>query len=210
MLQALQLECTRGFRTLFSGLDVLLNDGELLHVRGANGSGKTGLLRILCGLLAPARGEVRWRGKSIRDLAEDFRRELVYIGHASGVKDELTAAENLRIACALSGLPADAAAIGGALDRFGVGRYANAAVKTLSQGQRRRAALARLALAAGHPLWLLDEPFNALDASAAANVEQALAAHLQRGGIVVMTAHQAVPGFGPRARALELPPGAVR
>jgi heme exporter protein A len=210
MLQALQLECTRGFRTLFRGLDVLLNDGELLHLRGANGSGKTSLLRILCGLLAPTRGEVRWRGESIRDLAEDFRREIVYIGHASGVKDELTAAENLRVACALSGARANAAAIGAALDAFGVARYANVLVKTFSQGQRRRVALARLALSAAQPLWLLDEPFNALDAHAAGEVEQALAAHLAGGGMVVMTAHQPLQALAPRARVLELPQGAVR
>lgn len=206
MLQAIDLECSRGFRTLFSGLAFELRQGELLHVAGANGSGKTSLLRILCGLLAPVSGEVRWKGTATRVLSEAYRRELIYIGHANGVKDELTPAENLRVACTFCGISPTQSTIDQALQAFGLARHHDAPVKTLSQGQRRRVALARLVIADQHPLWLLDEPCNALDEGAAAHVQQLIDAHLDRGGIVVMTSHQrpaARPGGA--LRTIELP-----
>jgi heme exporter protein A len=207
MLQAIDLECSRGFRTLFSALSFEALGGELLHVAGANGSGKTSLLRILCGLLEPDSGEVRWKGTAARALGETYRRELVYVGHANGVKDDLTPSENLRVACTFCGISAAAAAIDAALDAFALGRYRDAPVKTLSQGQRRRVALARLALAADHALWLLDEPWNALDEAAAAYVQHLIDAHLTRGGVVVMTSHQR-PGARPGGvlRTIELSP----
>lgn len=189
MLEAAELECERGGRRLFHSLSFTLRAGELLRVSGANGSGKTSLLRILCGLLPPARGEVRWNGERIRELREDYSGQLIYIGHAPSIKDDLTAAENLDIACRLSGRVLDEARLQGALREFGI-EEKDIFVKRLSQGQRRRAALARLALSAGSPLWLLDEPFAALDADAARLLEDAVAAHVARGGLVVYSTHQ--------------------
>jgi heme exporter protein A len=169
-------------------LSFTVGRGELLRVAGANGRGKTSLLRILCGLLTPAAGEVRWDGERISSLREEYSRNLVYIGHAPGVKDELTAAENLSITCSLAGTPAPAGAIAQALERFGI--PGTTFLKRLSQGQRRRAALARLALAESVPLWLLDEPLAALDTTAASLMEGLISAQIARGGMVVYTTHQ--------------------
>jgi heme exporter protein A len=188
MLEVAGLDCERGGRTLFRGLSFELRGGELLRVAGANGSGKTSLLRILCGLLSPTQGEVRWRGQSIRRLGEEYARQLVHIGHAAGLKDELTAAENLEIACTLAGLAVSVHEVRDALARFGLSE--EKALKQLSQGQRRRAALARLALSTEVPLWLLDEPFAALDASATEIVEDLMQRHAGRGGAVIYSAHQ--------------------
>lgn len=201
MLEAAGLDCERGGRVLFRKLSFGLGPGELLRITGANGSGKTSLLRILCGLLSPTQGEVRWRGQPIRRLAEEYSRQLLHIGHAPGLKDELNAAENLEIACTLAGFRVSGAQIADALDRFGL--PAQKPVKQLSQGQRRRAALARLALSAGVPLWLLDEPFAALDAAATGIVEALVQAHVSRGGALVYTAHQA-SAIDPGARSVNL------
>ena len=183
------LGCERGGRTLFSDLSVLLRGGELLRVAGPNGSGKTSLLRILCGLLSPTAGAVHWDGTEIRRLREEYSKQLVYIGHAAAVKDDLTAAENLRIACTLAGVSVSPRAIQAALERFEL-TDENLHLRRFSQGQRRRAALARLVLSESLPLWLLDEPFAALDAAAARDVEGLIAAHVARGAAVVYTSHQ--------------------
>jgi len=188
VLEATDLGCERGGRALFRALSFSLAAGELLRIAGANGSGKTSLLRILCGLLSPAAGEVRWKGEPIRPLREEYSRQLVYLGHAPAVKDELTAAENLSIACRIAGNGRTAAEIAQALQRLEV--PALSLLKRLSQGQRRRAALARLALSHSAPLWLLDEPLAALDAQAARLVEQLIAEHVGRGGMVIYTTHQ--------------------
>ena len=189
MLQAFDLDCRRGGRALFRGLSLTLEGGELLRVAGENGSGKTTLLKILCGLLAPDAGEVRWRGEPIRRLREDYARQLVYLGHAPAVKGDLTAAENLAVACTLGGLSPSAAVLRDALAHFGLPADV-IPVRRLSQGQRRRAALARLLLSAAVPLWLLDEPFAALDAPAARLTEELIASHIARGNAVVYTTHQ--------------------
>lgn len=189
MLEAADLTCERGARTLFRGLSFLVETGTLLRIAGANGSGKTSLLRILCGLALPARGEVRWKGEPIRRLGEEYSRSLVHIGHAPGLKDELTAAENLAITSTLAGVSASGQAVRDALGRFTIPPEKQ--IKSLSQGQRRRAALARLALSAEVPLWLLDEPFAALDANASSLVEELIRGHAGRGGAVVYTTHQA-------------------
>jgi heme exporter protein A len=188
MLEAAQLACERGGQTLFREMSFSVGSGETLRIVGANGSGKTSLLRILCGLLTPTAGEVRWNGLRIQALKEDYARHLVYLGHAPAVKEELTGAENLRATCALAGLPASNDQLRDALQRFGV--PLDKAVRQLSQGQRRRAALARLALSSRAPLWLLDEPFTALDAAAAEVTRTLLDHHAQGGGSVVYTTHQ--------------------
>src|SRR5262245_11649048 len=185
MLDAVGLECVRQQRALFRALSFSLAAGERLRIAGANGSGKTSLLRILCGLLAPTAGEVRWRGASITSLREEFSREIVYLGHAPAVKDDLTAAENLAIACRLAGRVANAEQ---ALAQLGV--PAGVPVRKLSQGQRRRAAVARLAASEQVPLWLLDEPYAALDVDAAKIVDTLIAGHAARGGAVMFTTHQ--------------------
>jgi heme exporter protein A len=192
MLEAIELECIRGERRLFSGLSFSLGSGELLRVVGANGSGKTSLLRIMCGLVEPSAGALRWQGRSIRTEREEYSRNLVFIGHLNALKDDLTALENLQVAAALAGMPADAARMLAALDCFGVAHCAELPAKVLSQGQRRRAALARLALSSAVPLWILDEPFSALDVAAVVELERLLAAHLASGGMVVLTTHQEV------------------
>lgn len=193
MLEAADLECERGGRFLFRNLSLKVSGGNLLRVSGANGSGKTSLLRILCGLLTPSAGEVRWKGSPIRSLREDYARELVYLGHAPAVKGDLTAAENLSIACTLAGLQAEKGDVHAALERFGLGGI-DGPVRKLSQGQRRRAALARLCLSAAATLWLLDEPFAALDAQGVELLDGLFRQHLARGGAIVFTTHQD-PGF---------------
>jgi heme exporter protein A len=189
VLEAAGLECERGGRTLFRSLSLSLQPGESLRIAGANGSGKTSLLRILCGLAAPSAGEVRWHGSPIRELKEEYAKQLVYLGHSSAVKGDLTAAENLSITCTLAGLQVRKAALHAALERFGLGASA-VPVRKLSQGQRRRAALARLCLSAAVPLWLLDEPFSALDAGGIELLRGLVLEQLAHGGAVAFTTHQ--------------------
>jgi heme exporter protein A len=195
MLEAADLSCIRSERTLFSGLALRVAPGQLLHVAGENGTGKTSLLRVLCGLLAPAGGAVRWRGAPAGAQRETFHRALRYIGHATGVKDDLTARENLAFAARLNGTDVSPAQVGQALAAFRLGDFADAPARTLSQGQRRRIALARLALpdAAAGELWILDEPFTALDPRGVGVLTGLLAAFLARGGCGVVTTHQDVP-----------------
>ncbi len=203
MLEVVDLECVRGDRRLFSGLGFTLEAGELLHLQGHNGSGKTTLMRMICGLVAPAAGEVRWRGENIRRQREAFHRELVYAGHKSAIKGDLTGVENLRFACRLAGVPVDEAAAWAALERMGLRGHEDLPARVLSQGQKKRVALARLLLNRA-PLWVLDEPFTALDKAAVAFLEQVIREHLAGGGLVVLTTHQTVPLTEGRVKTLKL------
>jgi heme exporter protein A len=204
MLEATGLSCIRGERVLFRDLAVSAEPGTLLHVTGANGSGKTSLLRILCGLSQPESGDVRWRGRSLREAREAFWQDLLYIGHTNAIKDDLTAKENLEIGCALAGKRVASDEANEALRRFGLTDALRLPARHLSQGQRRRVALAKLALSAALAVWVLDEPFSALDAAATREVEALAAAHLERGGTIVLTTHQAISIPAPRSSLIEL------
>ena len=193
MLELRDVTCVRGGRALFSQLDCQVAPGHLLRVRGANGAGKTSLLRMVCGLLPAAQGQIRWRGDRIADLGEQFGRQLVYVGHAAALKDDLSALENLQIACLLGGLKVTPAQAREALVAAGLPGRFRVPARHLSQGQRRRVALARLVLSPGVPLWVLDEPFNALDSAATDWLCRLLGAHLAQDGVVVLTSHQDVP-----------------
>ena len=189
MLAASALECIRGDRTLFAGVSFALAAGTGLLVQGANGAGKTSLLRILVGLSPPAQGEVAWEGRPIRSLGEAYRREVLWCGHANGLKDDLSALENVRTAAALAGRPIAEDEARDALERAGVGAQADLPARSLSQGQKRRTALARL-LFARTKLWVLDEPVAALDAGGVEWLAAGLDRHLESGGLAVVTSHQ--------------------
>lgn len=191
MLEICDLECVRGDHRLFTGLDFSLNGGELLRLRGSNGSGKTSLLRMVCGLLEPEAGEVRWQGEDIRQQRDEFNEALTYLGHHNGVKAELTPYENLRISCRLSGRAVTDDRLYEALEIIGLGGREDLPTQVLSQGQKRRVALARLLLS-DTPLWVLDEPFTALDVAAVEMLCAVIAGHLQKGGMAIVTTHQEV------------------
>jgi heme exporter protein A len=203
MLEVVDLVCVRGERRLFQDLSFTLAAGELLYVHGPNGSGKTTLLRTLCGLALPEAGEIRWRGQSIRRLKEEYHREMTYVGHLNGVKDELTAFENLRVVGSLNGVDASEERALHALQRMELSACAELPGKVLSQGQKRRVALARLLLAP-RVLWIMDEPFNALDVKAVGMIQTVLSEHLDNGGMVVLTTHQEVEIINYRARHIHL------
>lgn len=203
MLEGRNLACVRGERTLFSGLNFAVNAGELLLVQGANGSGKTSLLRMLCGLLAPAFGEIVWDGKDIRREREDFHGEMAYFGHLPAVKEDLTARENLDFSCRFAGMRCRREDVDGALAHLGLAHCLDLPAKSLSQGQRRRVALARLLLSRAK-LWILDEPLTALDQAALQLVQTLIGGHLRQGGMVLLTTHQpiAIEGIEPNVLRL--------
>lgn len=186
MLEVQSLSCTRGDVTLFRALSFALDAGGCAHVQGPNGAGKTTLLRAMCGLTRPADGSVRWNGTEIGALAEEYRANLLHVGHLNGLHGELSAVENLRYDTCLDN--PDHQSVLDALADFGLARRAHLPAKLLSQGQKRRVALARLVLAR-RTLWILDEPFAALDVSATKHLDGVIERHLDRGGMLVLTAH---------------------
>ncbi|MBN8510660.1 MAG: cytochrome c biogenesis heme-transporting ATPase CcmA [Burkholderiales bacterium] len=188
ILELRGLACRRGRKRLFGDLDAQLAGGELLRITGANGAGKTSLLKLICGLLAPEAGQVLWRGEPIGGQREAYHRELVHLGHAAALKDELSALENLRVAACVAGQRLGSADARRALAEAGLAGREQLPARLLSQGQRRRAVLARLAFADA-ALWVLDEPFNALDTAATGWLLGLLRAQLERGGMVVLTSH---------------------
>ena len=196
MLSVHDLACVRGTRPLFSGVDFSIGPGSWAHVRGANGAGKTSLLRLLAGLAQPDAGEVRWNGDRVG--GEDFRRALMYLGHRAAVKEDLTALENVRFAAEMDGVDLGEDQAMDALARFGLGGREDLPVRFLSAGQKRRVLLARTVTRPA-PLWILDEPFTALDVKAVDFVSHLVADHVKAGGMAVLTSHQAIP----------LPPGQV-
>lgn len=203
MLSANGLACERGERLLFRDLGFELERGEALLVRGGNGRGKTSLLRILCGLSSPVAGVVHWRGEPIRQAHELYGREMVYLGHANGIKDDLTPIENLRLAAALGGRELDMSAATAALEQVGLSRCLDFPARVLSFGQRRRVALAGL-LTAGALLWILDEPLTGLDVDGVAMVEQMIRDHVAAGGLAIMTTHQSLSLYGLTPKTLSV------
>lgn len=203
MLAANDLTCQRGDHTLFSGLSFALEPGLLLHVRGANGVGKTSLLRLVAGLTQPAEGQLRWNGRAITDDPEDYRRSLLYLGHAPALKDDFSALENLCLASRLAGEPIDEDFACETLGRWGLEGRAHLPCRVLSQGQRRRVGLARLTLTT-RTLWLLDEPLASLDAQAAVLLQSLLERHLAAGGLALLTTHQPIATPASRTRELML------
>jgi heme exporter protein A len=191
-LRLVDVACRRGDRVLFSSLTETLAPGELLWLRGGNGRGKTSLLRLVAGLAAPEAGQILW-GDAPTRRSERFAAELVYIAHANALKDDLTAAESLAFLARIHGRIRDAGprtpAIRAALARLGLAGRERTPVRSLSQGLRRRVALARLALESAPALWVLDEPFDALDVAGTAILHTLLAAHRERGGSVLLTSH---------------------
>jgi heme exporter protein A len=206
MLECVDLRCERGHRQLFDRLSFRVDAGHCLHITGDNGAGKTSLLRILCGLLSPSAGEVRWHGRPINRVRDEYGVDLVYVGHLNGVKDDLTADENLRVWAAMADLGTGVEAVLAALRMLAIERFAHWPAGQLSQGQKRRIALARLALAERARIWILDEPFNALDRGGVAVLNRMIEQHIARGGAAVLTTHQSWEAPVPVKR-LDLPTG---
>ena len=200
-LQAQDLTCMRGERKLFSNLSFGLSSGDCLHVRGENGVGKTSLLRLLTGLSKPEAGRVLWNQESISKQTNHYHRNLLFLGHRDALKEELSALENLQIYATLDGITLPVEKALAVLWRFGLRGRENLPVNYLSAGQKRRVLMARM-LTRQAKLWILDEPFNALDMNAIAQLEELMVEHLASGGLLVLTSHQAV-GI-PNVRMLDL------
>jgi heme exporter protein A len=202
MLEVINLECVRGERRLFKGLNFTADPGTLIELRGANGSGKTSLLRIICGLATPAAGEIRWQGKNIRALGEEYSGLVAYLGHQNGVKNELTAIENVKLASGLVGHARSRAQCEQILSRVGL-RQQNLPALLLSAGQRRRVALARL-LSVNATLWILDEVLTSLDAAAIRMTREVIREHLENGGMAIVATHQELDLSVERVQRIEL------
>lgn len=198
-----KLGCSKGGRALFQGVDCRVESGRWLHVQGANGIGKTSLLRMLCGLSPIESGDIRWCGQSIAQQRRQFQQNLCYLGHLNGLQEALTVQENLVFTTTLRGQRCSHSDLQSTLVRFGVGGRKDQLVRQLSQGQKRRVALARLALSPA-PLWVLDEPFVAMDDSGIAMLAELIAQHLRSGGIAVLTSHQQVAIGAQPAQTLQL------
>ena len=191
MFSVSNLSCSRGDKRLFSGVSFALQPGEWLHLEGGNGVGKTSLLRLACGLSALEQGEIQWQGQPVSSNIDEFRANLAYLGHQLALKEDLTPLENLRADIAIAGRALSLADAKAALAQLGLKGREHLPVRVLSQGQKRRTALARL-LVSSAPLWILDEPFVALDAAAQKVLSEVINGHLNRQGMVLFTSHQMV------------------
>lgn len=193
ILEVRDLTCERGERVLFRGLHFAVRPGTLVRIAGSNGAGKTTLLRLMTGLMRPLEGEILWRGTPVQKASQDFWKELCYIGHRNGVKDDLSVLENVLINAEIAAVPTTEAKALDALEAVGLEDFVDVPAGQLSQGQRRRVALARLWLSSATPLWVLDEPFTALDVRGVARLADLIAEHVAEGGIVMLVTHQEVP-----------------
>lgn len=185
------LSCTRNGKQLFGAVDVSLESGQCLHITGANGVGKTSLLRTICGLMPIESGDIQWNGMPIQQVRDDFLQSLCYLGHQNALHEAATVQDNLKFLVALRGQEVDDAGIQLALTKFGMSGSAKRLVRHLSQGQKRRVMLAQLVLSQTS-LWVLDEPFVSLDDAGQEILTILIAEHLHHGGMVVLTSHQAI------------------
>ena len=181
------LSCLRNEDLLFEGISFNLSSGEVMQIEGANGSGKTSLLRILCGLALPEEGNISWNGEDIQNIRSEYAHDMHYIGHTNGIKAELTPLENLIVAQSLT-IPRQGCSCEEALAQLGVEELADMPVRKLSSGQRRRVALSSLLISEAR-LWLMDEPFTSLDDSSRLLVKQMIETHAKNGGLVVIVTH---------------------
>jgi heme exporter protein A len=203
MLEASHLECVRGNRTIFRDVSFAVRPGDFFRLTGHNGSGKTSLLRMLCGLLSPASGTIRWHGAEIETLGEEYYSAIAYVGHRPGIKDELTAMENLQVSSGLSGIEISRNTAVSALERMGLGCRMHLPSRFLSEGERRRVALARLVV--GHSsLWLLDEVLTSLDRIAVETIQLLIEDHLEAGGMAIVATHQELKLASGRSQGIEL------
>jgi heme exporter protein A len=191
----------RGDRHVLRGVSLDVHPGELMHVSGPNGTGKTTLLRVVCGLLRPEKGSVAWQGRSITATAAEYQKALAYASHEPALKSDLTALENLRFTVGLK-RRVTAVELRSSLERTGVAHCADLPARVLSAGQRRRVAMARV-LAFRADIWLLDEPFTNLDASGSSLVSALLAEHVGQGGLALVVAHHDL-NVAAQTRQLEL------
>ena len=191
MFSVSNLSCSRGDKRLFSGVSFALQPGQWLHLEGNNGVGKTSLLRLACGLSALEQGEIQWQGQPVSQNSDEFRANLAYLGHQLALKEDLTPLENLRADAAIAGRALSLADAKSALVQLGLKGREHLPVRVLSQGQKRRTALARLWVSSAK-LWILDEPFVALDNAAQNVLSEVINSHLSKQGMVLLTSHQAV------------------
>ena len=189
ILEARSIACVRGERELFSGLNLQLFPGECLHIRGENGVGKTSLLRLLTGLSSPDAGQILWAGKSIKEDAQTYHQDLLFLGHRDALKEDLTAIENLRMYAAIDGVDLTDEAALQVLWRFGLRGREDLPVNCLSAGQKKRVLMARMVCRRAQ-IWILDEPFNALDVQAVQELLDLIVDHVANNGSVVLTSHQ--------------------
>lgn len=203
MLTAQGLACLRGDRLLFKKVSFELQAGGLMYLLGENGSGKSSLLRILCGLLTADEGAVLWNGKKIKADKQTYYSNLTYLGHLNALKDDLTALENLQISARLAGNSVSTPSALAALSAIGIARCAHLPARVLSQGQKRRVALAGLWLSKTK-LWVLDEPFAALDVASVEVLAARLGEHLANGGMAILTTHQDVAVNAKNTQTLRL------
>jgi heme exporter protein A len=198
----------RGERLLFSDVSFALNPGGFIQLTGPNGSGKTSLLRIVCGLMLPEHGEVRWNGARIRSLGEEYSRIITYLGHRNAVKEELSSLENLRISSGLTGCELTLTQAQQALARVGLAGRENLPARFLSEGQRRRSAIARL-ITCNTTLWILDEVLASLDHAATVLIESIIGEHLSKGGMAIVATHQELRISASSFQRLELEPAVL-
>jgi len=198
-----KLGCTKGGRQLFKDVDSTLPSGHWLYVTGANGVGKTSLLRMLCGLAPVESGQILWNNNPIDSQRDSYRQDLCYLGHLNALQESMSVQENLLFTSALGGIALDEQQAKSVLARFGLRGRSQQLVRHLSQGQKRRVALSRLALSKAR-LWVLDEPYVAMDEAGIQMLAELIAGHLDQGGLAVITSHQRVPVDAHPAQLLEL------
>jgi len=205
MLEASHLECVRGNRTIFRDVSFAVRPGDCFRLTGRNGSGKTSLLRMLCGLLSPASGTIRWHGAAIHTVREEYLSSIAYVGHRPGIKDEFSAMENLRVASGMRGIEVSRNVAASALERMGLGSRMHLPARFLSEGERRRVAIARLVVGRSS-VWLLDEVLTSLDRIAVETIQLLMEDHLAAGGMAIVATHQELKLSSGRSQRIALAP----